>query len=62
MTTKLFACSNCGNLFPIKNLDVKPKSLAGKKTTFEQLIKAADSGEDFTILECETCYGPAWQP
>lgn len=64
MTDKdMIRCHNCGKLTHIDNLDGKPPSLAGKRCTDADIAAAADSGaEDFTILECEACYGPAWRP
>lgn len=53
-------CSCCGKSFPIAMLDAKPPSLAGKLTTWPQLFEASDNGENFTVLECKNCYGPAW--
>lgn len=53
-------CSNCGKETDVAMLDGKPPSLAGKKATSEDLWEAADTGEDFTVLECKDCYGPAW--
>ena len=53
-----FACHCYGGLFTIGQLDAKPASLAGVRTTHEML--AERSHEDFTTLECRDCYGPAW--
>lgn len=50
-------CQCCGRSFPINKLDAKPPSLAGKKATNAML---AASTEDFTVLECRDCYGPAY--
>ncbi|NKX37733.1 hypothetical protein HGG70_07350 [Rhodobacteraceae bacterium R_SAG4] len=54
----LHACQSCGALTDINLLDGKPEALKGIKTTAEDLI--AHECDDFTVLECRDCYGPAW--
>lgn len=53
-------CSNCGQSQPLHMLDAKPESLAGKPADSEAIWQAGERGEDFTVLECRSCYGPAW--
>jgi hypothetical protein len=55
-------CENCKREFPLELLDSKPKSLARVKCTEADLASAADRGEDFEVLQCKECYGPAWLP
>lgn len=55
-------CACCGAVTPIDLLDGKPPSLAGKPATWDDINAAADRGENFTVLECKKCYGPAWMP
>lgn len=52
-------CAKCGKVLPLEQLDAKPASLAGRPTTLADLHDAAD-GEDFGVLECQNCYGPAF--
>lgn len=58
MSNKTMACDNCGKHFDPADLDGKPPQLAGVPTTNEMLSKY--EGEDFTVSECVSCYGPAW--
>lgn len=53
-------CMKCGKELPEDLLDSKPKSLANTQATHFMLEKAADRGEDFTVVQCATCYGPAF--
>lgn len=53
-------CDRCKRQVPLKDLDAKPKSLRYKEATWELINRAADRGEDFDILQCKDCYGPAW--
>ena len=55
-----FPCNNCGVVTHINKLDAKPQSLAGIPATITGLSLADDRGEDFTVLECRDCYGPAY--
>lgn len=57
----MFECNKCKQPFPLHLLDAKPPSLANLKANHAMLIFAADNGEDFTILQCKDCYGPAWE-
>ena len=61
-TQRTATCANCGGRFTVEHLDGKPQSLAGLPATFDMLTAAADRGEDFDVLECAACYGPAWMP
>lgn len=57
----LFACHHCGKMFPIDALDGKPERFAGpNQHQIRDLVIAADTGENFTRLECSTCYGPGY--
>lgn len=54
------ACSHCGRETPFHLLDSKPPRFAGRPFTLRDYEVAADTGEQFTVLECEPCYGPAF--
>ena len=60
MTITHSKCASCGKSLPLHLLDAKPESLKGKPATWDALCRAADAGADFDVLECQTCYGPAW--
>jgi hypothetical protein len=53
-------CQKCGAMLPEHLLDAKPVSLANIQATSEQLAAAAERGEDFTVLQCQPCYGADW--
>lgn len=54
-------CEKCGAETPFHLLDAKPPSLADVQATWDDIHKALDAGEDFTVLQCRKCYGPAWE-
>lgn len=55
-------CAGCGRMFPLDQLDAKPRSLRSRKATNAMLSHAAERGEDFDVLQCRACFGPAWLP
>lgn len=61
-------CAACGKSTHINDLDAKPEyTLDGLffRLVFGRdpcLSDAAERGEDFTRLECATCYGPGYVP
>ena len=60
MSKDHFPCNACGDVHHINDLDAKPPQLAGIKATSEMIAEAADTGADFTVLECAKCYRPAY--
>lgn len=57
----ILPCAKCGKMTPIHLLDAKPESLANKQAEYEDILEAADAGEQFEVLQCQECYGPAWE-
>lgn len=61
-------CQSCGKLVHIDLLDSKPeltlwlRFLRFLRGQLFMLAYCGDHGHDFTVLECEECYGPGWCP
>lgn len=57
----ILPCAKCGKMTPIHLLDAKPEMFADIQVTHLQLRQAAIDGEQFETLQCQECYGPAWE-
>lgn len=50
MAAAMIACHGCGTPTPAHLIDAKPPPGANPETA------------DWSVLHCQRCYGPGWQP